>query len=227
MEKTKKNVALPLHLKDRLIMSKVPDLINVSSVLNVGCGNCRICWHMIQDGYPVISTDYETTEETKRIMDSYKNDVNYHNKCDIFNLTTFPVESADVVICSEVLEHLVDYKNAFTNLLKLTKKRLIITIPREKSFNHPSPPPEGHCNWWSDTNSMDFKDIREFIEMAKPYKITIEKGMTKKKDYNNGQRCFIIVIDKEVGESTTKVGDLSTSQMSWDESFGKNIYNTH
>ena len=205
-------------------MNKIPQLSGVTNILNVGCGNCRICWHMIQDGYNVTSTDYETTDGTTKIMESYKDEVNYHNKCDIFNLSTFPVESADVVICSEVLEHLTDYKAAFAGLLKLTKNRLIITIPRERSFNHQAPAPEGHCNWWSDTNSTNFKDIREFVDMAKPYKITIEKGMTKKKDFNNGQRCFIIVVDKVEGDSSSDVGDVSKNQMNWAETLGVNIY---
>jgi len=48
------------------------------------------------------------------------------------------VESYDTVICSHVLEHLPESLNekAILNLLKLTKRRLIVLVPFEKKIGH-------------------------------------------------------------------------------------------
>jgi hypothetical protein len=82
------------------------------------------------------------------------------------------------------------------NLLTLTRKRLIITIPFEQSYNDSAPLPEGHCNFWSDSISIGYKDIHEFIEMAKPYAISIQKIRTKELDIQMGQYDYFIIIDK-------------------------------
>ena len=49
---------------------------------------------------------------------------------DIFELP-FPDNTFDVVICSELLEHLTDYPKAISELIRITKKRLIVTVPNE------------------------------------------------------------------------------------------------
>lgn len=216
--------AIELNLKDMVIISKTPKASEIETVMNVGCANGRLCWHMNQMGYKVISTDYETTEETRQIMESYKDELDYHNTCNIFDLSTYPVESADVVICSEVLEHLPNYKEAFANLLKLTNKKLIITFPHLKSFNPNKPLPYGHCNWWSDDGSL-YSNVNEYVEMASPYSITIEKAMTKLKDYNDplvgnhnhSQRVYLLVIDKTKNqEGSVDIQDISSTQLDWE-----------
>lgn len=205
-----------LSLKDMLIISKMLKVGESDSVLNVGCGNCRICWHMNKIGYKVISTDYETTDNHKKAIEPYKYGVDYHNSCNIFDLSSFPVQKADIVLCSEVVEHLVEYKTAFKNLLELANKRVIITTPYIRSFNHPAASPEGHCNWWNDDGSGSFSDIQEFIELSKPYSITIERGITKVKDYNGFQRAYIMVIDKtKTQEGDVVISDISGTQLDW------------
>jgi len=58
----------------------------------------------------------------------------------IFNIDAIPTDihnlpfndnEFDIVLCSETLEHLTDYKRAVTELLRITKKVLIITVPHE------------------------------------------------------------------------------------------------
>jgi ubiquinone/menaquinone biosynthesis C-methylase UbiE len=40
----------------------------------------------------------------------------------------------DTVICTHVIEHLLDYRKAISELRRITKKRLIIVVPREREY---------------------------------------------------------------------------------------------
>ena len=42
----------------------------------------------------------------------------------------------DTVICTHVLEHILDINLAYENLKKICKKRLIIIVPRERAFKY-------------------------------------------------------------------------------------------
>ena len=72
--------------------------------------------------------------------------------------------SYDAVICSEVLEHLTDYKKAILQLIKISKKYVIITVPNDQKpipivcpschFHHYI---SGHINQF--TKSIFIKEI--------------------------------------------------------------------
>lgn len=74
---------------------------------------------------------------------------------------------------------------------------MIITVPFERSFDEPDPPPKGHCNYWNDYGTNGFKSILEFIEMSTPYNIEISKIRTKLADMKTNSACYLIVINKE------------------------------
>jgi ubiquinone/menaquinone biosynthesis C-methylase UbiE len=44
----------------------------------------------------------------------------------------FPDNSFDTVICTHVIEHILDYRNAIAELRRVAKRRLIIVVPRER-----------------------------------------------------------------------------------------------
>jgi hypothetical protein len=159
-------------------------------VLNVGCGKGRIDTWLSQNGYVVYATDYKTREEWVSSTNLL------FSEADIYKLSSFPIRSAPIVLCSEVLEHLVGWKGALKNLLELTETRLIITVPWRRSFNDSSPPPVGHCNFWMDEASDDFRDIREFEELCRPYSVSISKIRTKPRDMEMRQRSYLITVDK-------------------------------
>lgn len=50
--------------------------------------------------------------------------------------TSLPFENDffDVVICSEVLEHIKDYKNVVRELLRVAKRQMIITVPNDQEL---------------------------------------------------------------------------------------------
>lgn len=184
-----------LDIRHISIIDALPHFETKKEVLTVGCGDCKIEYHLTKMGYNVYATDYETAEEYNFNMTEYFNEINYYHS-NIFDIKSFPIKQAETVICSEVLEHIVNYKNAFANLLKLTEKRLIITVPFQHSFGDSAPPPKGHCNFWSDSKNASFRDINEFVEMAKPYATSIQKIRTKERDIQMQQFDYLIIIDK-------------------------------
>jgi SAM-dependent methyltransferase len=44
----------------------------------------------------------------------------------------FPDKSFDTVICTHVIEHILDYRNAIAELRRIARRRLIIVVPRER-----------------------------------------------------------------------------------------------
>lgn len=70
---------------------------------------------------------------------------------DVHNLP-FADNSFDLVLCSETLEHVSDYKKAISELSRVAKKYLIITVPNEGGLSHLSKinkiehEPHGHIN---------------------------------------------------------------------------------
>ena len=57
-------------------------------------------------------------------------------------------EKFDIVICSEVIEHLVEYKKSIKHLSNMTEKYLIITVPSCPLFN--SDKKMGHIRHFSE-----------------------------------------------------------------------------
>jgi SAM-dependent methyltransferase len=46
----------------------------------------------------------------------------------------FPDKSFDTVICTHVIEHVLDYRRAIAELRRIARRRLIIVVPREREF---------------------------------------------------------------------------------------------
>ena len=166
-------------------------------ILNIGSGDCATDYHLIQEGFDVISTDYLKADKFEKNMVDYKHHIKWQ-QANILDLKSFSVDSREIVLCMEVLEHLVDYKIAFENLLKLADKTLIIGVPWKHSFNHPAPPPEGHCNWWDIGTNPSYKDAYEFEEMCKPHSFYVEKILTCPEDGATGQGTILMVINKKL-----------------------------
>ncbi len=168
----------PLDIRDIAIMNAFP--FHERDVLTIGCGEGRLEWYLTNENCLVLATDITNNlsfdDETTPLL-----------KFEILNIlnSEFDISPVSVVICSEVLEHLADYKTALSNLLKLTEVRLIITVPVEMSFCA-----SGHCNFWND------RTVNEFKELCSPYSVSISKIRTKPEDVKAMQWCYLIVVDK-------------------------------
>ena len=168
-----------LNMKDIAIIDAFPVLGSPRNVLNVGCGPGRIDYHLSKMNYLVHAIDikqYDTWQNNERLSFAVAN---------IFDLQSIPVQSAQIVICSQVLEHISDFRKALANLLSLAEIRLIITVPYKNSFSHPE-----HVNFWDDNS------IKEFNQLCKPHPVSISKIITKIEDKKTGQRNYLISVDK-------------------------------
>lgn len=169
----------PLDIRDISIIDALPIYDYEKVILNVGCGEGRIDYYLAKMGYRVFATDincHVIWENSERLT--------FHT-ADIFDPRSFPVPSAPVVICSQVLEHLKDYRSALTNLISLTEIRLILTFPFKRSFHSPE-----HIHFWDDRN------IGEFAKLCRPYSVAISKILTKLEDAKRKQAAYLLIIDK-------------------------------
>lgn len=169
----------PLDIRDIAIIDALPVYDCEKIILNVGCGEGRIDYHLAKMGYRVFATDVTEHEDW---IDLHP--LTFHT-ADIFDISTFPCASAPIVLCSQVLEHLTEFRQAVKNLIRLTEIRLIITIPYWKSFHS-----RGHINYWKEHN------VGEFNEICYPYSVAISKILTKPEDIKRKQAAYLLIIDK-------------------------------
>ena len=173
----------PLDMKDIAIIDAFPVYNYERRVLNVGCGDGRIDFHLAEMGYRVDAFDvknYDTWADKKNLA---------FRKADIFEPQN--LVKAPIVICSQMLEHLKEYKRALANLVALAEVRLVITIPYRRSFNGSE-----HYNFWDDCAVNEFKDVHEFHELCHPFGVAISKIRTKLKDAKTSRYNYLIIVDK-------------------------------
>ena len=63
----------------------------------------------------------------------------------------FPDQAFDTVVCTHVLEHILDYRAAISELRRITSKRLIIVVPREREALYTFNP---HFNFFAYAHSF-------------------------------------------------------------------------
>lgn len=63
----------------------------------------------------------------------------------------FPDAAFDTVICTHVIEHVLEYRQAIAELRRVCRKRLIIVVPREREYRYSFNP---HFNFFPYTHSF-------------------------------------------------------------------------
>ena len=183
------DIEISFDIRHRSIIDALPAYGNISTVLDVGCGHGAVPRTLQKQGYKVTGLDIE-----RRSSWVDPQGVNFIEE-DF--MTSSALESSyDVVICSEVIEHLPNYKSFYAKLLSMATERLIVTVPYERSFDMSGPPPVGHCNYWSMGSTPGFLSAGEFITMSRPYSTSISKIRSKPRDVQMRQWCLMIVVDK-------------------------------
>jgi SAM-dependent methyltransferase len=97
------------------------------TVLEVGCGNGFLSAQM-RDRYTVTATEIHIPPELKRasrgvtLLEAFA------------EALPFADASFDTVICTHVLEHVVDLGAAVAELRRLYKKRLIVVVPQQRPY---------------------------------------------------------------------------------------------
>jgi 2-polyprenyl-3-methyl-5-hydroxy-6-metoxy-1,4-benzoquinol methylase len=147
-----------------------------SSIHEVGCGEGHIISKILKDKFSILGSDI-----SQQCLDiasntlSKKTNVSLINH-DIHNLVP-ENHSADLVICCEVLEHLYYPEEAIKVLSSITKKNLILSVPREpiwrilnmlrlKHIQNLGNTP-GHIQHWSKKNFIKFIEIYMDVEIVR------------------------------------------------------------
>jgi SAM-dependent methyltransferase len=76
----------------------------------------------------------------------------------------FPDKSFDTVICTHVIEHIVDYRAAIAELRRVARRRLILVVPREREYRYTFNP---HVNFFPYTHSF----LRAMMPVPESYHI--------------------------------------------------------
>jgi len=116
------------------------------SVCDVGCGTGILLKH-IKDAHPDLA---QITGVDFAIDDADALDGIEYVAAKIENLP-FADAAFDTVICTHVVEHVLDYRAAIAELRRITAKRLIIIVPREREYRYTFNP---HFNFFPYTHSF-------------------------------------------------------------------------
>lgn len=106
--------------------------LNIETVLDVGCGEgftlSRLSREKIGKTYEGIEVDDSAIELGKKLYPNLK-----FIKGDIYKLP-FKSNSFDLVVCTEVLEHLENPRKAYKELIRVSRKYILLSVPNEPFF---------------------------------------------------------------------------------------------
>lgn len=106
--------------------------LNIDSILDVGCGEgftlARFKKEKIGKNYEGIEIDDGAIELSKKLYPSLK-----IQKGNIYDLPYKSI-SFDLTVCTEVLEHLDNPKKAYKELIRVSKKYILLSVPNEPWF---------------------------------------------------------------------------------------------
>ena len=136
----KSNFYYKEYIRYDAILKRIPK--GTQNVLDLGCGDGFLSYRMAEQGYQVTSMDL-SLNRLKRFKEQADR-LNIKQIEGDISKVDLPSESFDLIVCSEVIEHLPDYKDVLVEVWRLLKKggHFIVTVPnnqRLKIFTCP------HC----------------------------------------------------------------------------------
>ena len=159
----------------RKVMNKKSDVVRM---LDAGCGEGFISNLIYTNCKDVEITGLEYTEEALRIAREMNPYITFIQG-DIVKMP-FASEFFDIVLCTEVLEHLTNPSAALSELLRVAKGTLIISVPHEPWFRMGNMlvlknitrfgNPIDHINHWT------FKGFKHFLSRHSMESWTVEQS---------------------------------------------------
>jgi ubiquinone/menaquinone biosynthesis C-methylase UbiE len=139
-----------------------------NSVLDIGCYRGDFL-KMIADKYEIAGLDIN--EDRVNIVNNYfKKKIAYVGNLEIDDHLIFTDKSYDTVTCMEVIEHLPNLQKIVTELLRITKKRLIISVPYKEKINYTvclhcgnKTPSSGHIHVFDQKSLDPFLDSKSEV----------------------------------------------------------------
>lgn len=130
----------------------------IKSVLDVGCGEGFTLKRLKQKAIGNKFTGIDSSKEAIELGQKENPDLDLEIG-DIYNLK-FKDKSYDLVLCTEVFEHLDSPKKALEELKRISKKFILLSVPNEPwfyLFNYTQWGKDiGHINSWSKNKFVKF-----------------------------------------------------------------------
>lgn len=111
------------------------DNVKGTKVLDAACGRGYMVEHLLAAGYETIGVDVAVSSEQEKKPEYIKGTLQ--------NLP-FEDEAFDTVLCTHALEHIREYRQAMQELVRVTHKRLIIVLPKQREYKYT---PDLHVNF--------------------------------------------------------------------------------
>lgn len=142
-----------------------------SSVLDAGCGEGFVIQYLVRRDQTLQVTGVDLHPEAIQYAKKYVGASVTFQVEDLRSLS-FPDNSFDTVVCSQVLEHLDDAESALAELKRVARKYVVISVPNEPYFRWINNIARvtricmdpGHVNFWSHTDFQKF--IRRHFRRA-------------------------------------------------------------
>lgn len=117
-----------------------------SAICDVGCGTGYLL-QQIQDAHPQISQ----TIGVDFVMNNPDAVTDFDFVAAKIEHLPFPTGAFSTVICTHVIEHILEYRRAIAELRRIAGLRLIIVVPREREYRYTFNP---HFNFFPYTHSF-------------------------------------------------------------------------
>ncbi|MEM1192176.1 MAG: class I SAM-dependent methyltransferase [Pseudomonadota bacterium] len=117
-----------------------------TSVCDIGCGTGHLLKEILKT-HP----DLQSVTGVDLVIDGVEPDPRIRFESAKVEALPFEDNAFDTVICTHVIEHILDYRAAIAELRRITAKRLIIIVPREREYRYTFNP---HFNFFPYTHSF-------------------------------------------------------------------------
>ena len=136
----KSNFYYKEYIRYEAIIKRIPK--TTQQILDLGCGDGFLSCQIAEKGYNVTSIDL-STNRLLRFKDQAERLNIRQLEGDITNVK-LPLESFDLIVCSEVIEHLPEYRLVLSETFRLLKKGgfFIVTVPNNEKLKMLTCP---HC----------------------------------------------------------------------------------
>ncbi len=127
------------------IQAIIADVVGAGAV-DVGCGTGALLRRL-----QVARPDLAALTGIDFVIDPAHSDAGIDYVAAKVEALPYPDKMFDTVICTHVIEHTVDYRAAIAELRRVTRRRLIIVVPREREYRYTFNP---HLNFFPYTHSF-------------------------------------------------------------------------